>query len=89
METNHLTAALEESQVFGASEIAATNAPTDRDSFSALHPLPPGPWRSLGRHLDYTNWPARERFMELDRKIEASPRILTAGDWRGLHRSAA
>ena len=37
-----------------------------------LKPLPPGPWRSLGRHLDYTNWADRERFLELDNAIQRS-----------------
>jgi hypothetical protein len=87
METYELRTAKED-QAFGASETAAVNAPEDRDPFSPLCPLPPGPWRSLGQHLDYTDWPARERFMELDRAIEAS-RILAANEWRSLHRNAA
>lgn len=33
--------------------------------------LPPGPWRSLGGYLDYTDWPERERFMELDLAIKS------------------
>lgn len=37
--------------------------------------LPPGPWRSLGRRLDYTNWTDRERFLELDRAIQTSSRL--------------
>jgi hypothetical protein len=32
--------------------------------------LAPYPWRSLGGHLDYTDWPERERFAELDLAIE-------------------
>ena len=36
-----------------------------------LTPHPPGPWRSLGRYLDYTHWSDRERFRELDRAIQA------------------
>jgi hypothetical protein len=31
-----------------------------------LPELPPSPWRSLGRRLDYSTWQDRERFMELD-----------------------
>src|SRR5579863_4324562 len=27
--------------------------------------LPPGPWRSLGGYLDYSNWEERDRFLEL------------------------
>jgi hypothetical protein len=26
-------------------------------------------WRSLGGHLNYENWPERERFLELDQAI--------------------
>ena len=33
----------------------------------------PGPWRSLGGFLDYSRWEDRERFLELDRAIAASP----------------
>jgi hypothetical protein len=33
--------------------------------------LPPGPWRSLGGYLDYTDWPERERFAELDLAIKS------------------
>lgn len=35
-----------------------------------LRELPPGPWRSSGGYLDYSDWPERERFAELDRAIE-------------------
>lgn len=38
-----------------------------------LHPmpiLPPGPYRSLGRVLDYTYWDDRDRFLELDALIK-------------------
>lgn len=37
-----------------------------------LKQLPPGPWRSLGRYLDYTHWADRERFRELDLAIQRS-----------------
>lgn len=46
-------------------------------------PLPqiaPGPWRSLGRYLDYTNWADRDRFVELDRAIEANAQLDEAED---------
>lgn len=39
--------------------------------------LPPSPYRSLGRCLDYAGWPECERFMELDREIQ---RQLQEGD---------
>ena len=32
----------------------------------------PGPWRSLGGVFDYSDWPDRERFLELDRAIAAA-----------------
>jgi hypothetical protein len=35
-----------------------------------LHQLEPGPWRSLGGYLNYTRWPERERFAELDLAIK-------------------
>ncbi len=35
-----------------------------------LRLLPPGPSRSLGGYLDYSGWPERERFLELDRAIQ-------------------
>jgi hypothetical protein len=28
--------------------------------------FPPGPWRSLGECFDYSHWPDRDRFLELD-----------------------
>jgi hypothetical protein len=44
----------------------------DPEALSNLRRLPHGPWRSLGEHLDYTNWSERERFQQLDREIMAS-----------------
>jgi hypothetical protein len=41
----------------------------DHEKLSVLYPLPVGPWRSLGKHLDYTNWADRDHFMQLDREI--------------------
>jgi hypothetical protein len=38
-------------------------------AMSRLRKLPHGPFRSLGKHLDYKGWPGCERFMELDRAI--------------------
>src|ERR1700722_15564995 len=38
---------------------------------SPLVKLAPGPWRSLGGYLDYTCWPERERFLELDLAIKS------------------
>ncbi len=45
---------------------------TEAGTVRPLSRLPPGAWRSLGRHLDYTNWADRERFLELDRAIRTS-----------------
>jgi hypothetical protein len=44
----------------------------DIESFSALFELPPGRWRSLGRHLDYTDWADRDRFKALDYALRSS-----------------
>jgi hypothetical protein len=43
-------------------------------AISRLRRLPPGPFRSLGEHLDYAEWAGRERFMELDRAIQREGR---------------
>jgi hypothetical protein len=37
-----------------------------------LQKLSGGPCQSLGGYFDYSNWDARERFMELDRAIAAN-----------------
>jgi len=42
------------------------------DSCDLPEKVAPGPWRSLGGYLDYTTWPDRKRFLELDRAIAAS-----------------
>jgi len=36
-----------------------------------LEKVPEGPWRSLGGYFDYSLWPERERFLELDKAIAA------------------
>lgn len=36
-----------------------------------LQKLEAGPWRSLGGYFDYSLWPERDRFLELDRAIAA------------------
>jgi hypothetical protein len=43
------------------------------ETISRVHRQPPGPWRSLGQHLDYTDWPERDRFVYLDREIKKMP----------------
>lgn len=40
-----------------------------------LEKVAEGPWRSLGGYFDYSLWPDRERFMELDRAIAASQEL--------------
>jgi hypothetical protein len=37
--------------------------------------LPPSPWRSSGGRLDYSSWPDRTRFLELDRAIIAARKL--------------
>jgi hypothetical protein len=37
-----------------------------------------GPWQSLGGYFDYSDWAARERFMELDEAIAARPYVMRA-----------
>jgi hypothetical protein len=51
---------------FGPYDTASESVRT----ISRLRELPPGPFRSLGKYLDYTDWPDRDRFMELDREIQ-------------------
>jgi hypothetical protein len=40
-----------------------------------LQKLAAGPWRSLGGYFDYSHWPDRERFLELDKAIAASQEL--------------
>ena len=51
----------------------ANDVCADFEAISRLRRLPPGPWRSRGEYLDYTNWSDRDRFIELDRAIEDMP----------------
>ena len=47
--------------------------------------LPPGPFRSLGGYLDYSDWPERERFLELDRILRTiEPEPSGWEDWKDL-----
>ncbi len=39
----------------------------------AMNQSPPGPWRSLGGYLDYTDWTERDRFVALDRAYRGPP----------------
>ena len=47
----------------------ASSEATQIEEVSPRRTLPPGPYRSLGGCLDYSAWPERERFMELDRRL--------------------
>ncbi len=49
-------------------EIPAREVP-GREIKEPMEKLPEGPWRSLGGYFDYSLWPERERFLELDRII--------------------
>ena len=46
------------------------NLPESVCAVSRLPKMPPDPDRSLGGYLNYSGWPDRERFMELDRAIQ-------------------
>ena len=46
------------------------------ETVSRLRRLPPGPFRSLGEYLDYSGWPDRERFLELDRALKARRQLI-------------
>ena len=56
-------------------EVTRREAPPVDDSAREMRaPLPKlaaGPWTSLGGYFDYSLWPERERFLELDRAIAA------------------
>lgn len=49
---------------------AAINHPL-REIKPPMPKLAAGPWRSLGGYFDYSLWPDRDRFLELDRAIAA------------------
>ena len=49
--------------------------PSEPRPTGPLTQLAAGPWRSLGRYLDYSNWADRDRFVELDRAIEANAQL--------------
>jgi hypothetical protein len=55
------------------------NSTYDSDELSAaietstpIPRFPPGPWRSLGGYFDYSQWPDRDRFLELDRALASA-----------------
>jgi hypothetical protein len=57
-----------------AHQLGRSAEATDQMARTPMTQFPCVPWRSLGGFLNYENWPERERFLELDRKI----RILRA-----------
>jgi hypothetical protein len=48
-----------------------TSDDSTREMRAPLQKLEAGPWRSLGGYFDYSLWPERDRFLELDRAIAA------------------
>lgn len=52
-----------------AAEVAAIPTPQPREVKPPMPKLAAGPWRSLGGYFDYSLWPDRDRFLELDRAI--------------------
>lgn len=52
-------------------EVACTPTEAITECPSPLAKLPASRWRSLGEYLDYTAWPGRERFAQLDMEITA------------------
>ena len=48
---------------------------SSREIKPPLKKVAEGPWRSLGGYFDYTDWPDRDRFMELDKAIAATLEI--------------
>jgi len=61
---------------FGHRHIFSQNSGKDESTREArpqapLQQLEAGPWRSLGGYFDYSLWPDRDRFLELDRAIAA------------------
>ena len=68
MTTDRFTEFAEDDLVFPAAA-APGGGERDLEAESRLYRLPRARFRSLGQHLDYTNWPERDRFMELDREI--------------------
>jgi hypothetical protein len=51
--------------------------PSQESIHVPLNRVPPGLWTSRGGYLDYTQWPERERFAELDRVLEAEGKSKT------------
>ena len=71
MTTDRFRELADDDPPFGPAGMAA-NIFRDPESLSSVYRLPRGRWRSLGEHLDYTDWPERERFAQLDREIKAA-----------------
>lgn len=57
-------------------QMMADPAEENAEAVSRLRRLPPGPFRSLGGFLDYSNWPDRDRFLELDRALKARHQLM-------------
>jgi hypothetical protein len=48
---------------------------SSREVKPPLEKLAAGPWTSLGGYFDYSLWPDRERFLELDKAIAAGQEL--------------
>ena len=69
MTTDRFREFADDDLAFDAGANSAGAEVKDPETVSNVHRLPRTRWRSLGEHLDYTHWPERDRFIELDRKI--------------------
>ena len=69
MRKDHLWSNLSFMEMEITSQSQVGDAPNAHTMPAALTELNPGPWRSLGRVLDYAEWKDRERFLQLDAAI--------------------
>ena len=66
-----MSTALAEISNWFTDEVAFPPAVATPEIQTRLQRLPQSPWRSLGGLLDYTDWPERDRFAQLDMEIRA------------------
>jgi hypothetical protein len=55
-----------------------------RETKPPLQKVAASPWRSLGGYFDYSHWPERERFLELDKAIASGQEIHDPDGERGI-----
>lgn len=72
MTTDRFKELADDDLTFRPAETPEKNRTEDPEALSNLYRLPRARWRSLGEHLDYSHWPERERFVQLDREIMAA-----------------